>query len=62
MNGPELGEAIGHDKGYVNIYLSGHRSPGLDVLEKFSAAFGCTPSQLIADEPIDLFIKVPAHL
>lgn len=58
MSGPELGEAIGHDKQYVNRYLNGHSSPGLDVLEKFAFAFGVTPSQLIADEPIDSCLHV----
>lgn len=52
LTNTELANKMGVSRQYVGEYLSGRRSPGLDVLERFAAALEVDPWNLIDDQPL----------
>lgn len=47
INQAKLAERLGVSQGVVSRYLSGERSPGIDVLEKWAEALEVSPAYLV---------------
>jgi len=52
INQSELARRMHVTPALVSQYLSGHRSPGLDVVEKFAKALELNPLMLLDSEKI----------
>lgn len=46
LSAAQLSERSGVSKGSLTVYLKGHIKPDREVLERLSAALGCTPDDL----------------
>ena len=56
----ELARRMGEQPQYLTRYLSGERSPGLDVIEKVATALGGAPWLLLDDTPIEKILRASA--
>lgn len=46
----EFGEKIGMKPQVINKYFKGHRSPGLEVLEKIASGLEVSPAELVTND------------